>query len=352
MIARGFRSLFRAFGRSTFKVSENGWFQGLGGRYVNSADFDREIIQRDIVNGADDWDTHEKFWNLLKVTQKSDHSWVRLLREICDVECFVVNPREGDDFYVRDDDNNALPLLLTLDPGVGLKAVVHKQYDIRNVEFFERILEENNFRTDGKRVTLVDIGANIGLFSRQCLARMGREIESVHAYEPNKGIFHILEANLNNISHASLHNSGLGETDATAKLFVDGRHPSSSSLLSEAVPDDFYQVVEQNVDVQDVKQASECWLRDECKIFYKSDTQGYDELIAARLGVDFFKNVAGAIIEVFPSNEDREIDEKFIEIIEDFKFRADLLFPDNLMSSQHVIKYIKSGVGFDLILWN
>lgn len=78
--------------------------------------------------------------------------------------------------------------------------------------------------------TIVDIGANIGLFS--ALARLRFPNATIQAYEPNPDTFRMAEQNLKGI--ATIYNSGVWATDGVARIHMRG----SSPLGNQVIPDE------------------------------------------------------------------------------------------------------------------
>ena len=181
---------------------------------------------------------------------------------------------------------------------------------------------------------------------------MNESIHSIYAYEPSEKIFSFLKKNLDGLSKAHVYNSGIGAVAEQAKFYVDDRHPSSSSLVKDALPEEFYIVEEQLVDIKEASNESKKWTDEGTEIFYKSDTQGYDITIAANLGISLFEKVAGAIIEIYPKLEEQQKNmNEFMEIFNSFENRGVFENPKHKLSQQDFSDLVRSGKGFDLLLW-
>lgn len=307
----------------------------------------RDELQRQILS-EDSLDARVKFWNLMKRTQNSDRSWLRFLNEVCSVSYVTVSPEKSSTLYIKDDSGSPVPLHLLLDPGVGLKTLITKEYDPENVEFFYSQATKHQ----NSPITIIDIGANIGLFSRQCIAKFGNRLEVLYAYEPDPAIFPVLKQNLSKIENVKLINSGIGDKAGELDFFIDTKHPSSSSLLKSSLPEEFYNVNKTTVNVLEANEEAIKWMSHNGVLLYKSDTQGYDLNIAVALGVTFFEKIDAALIEIFPYSDymDSLLD-KFKLIVDLFPNKASLQNPNKLLNTEQTLMEIKSGVGFDLILW-
>jgi FkbM family methyltransferase len=150
----------------------------------------------------------------------------------------------------------------------------------------------------GKNHILLDIGANIGMFSRQA----AREIPSVNAMicvEPDPENFAALRVNVAGTPEqpAKLFNVALGNADATEILFRDNANIGNFSLNPHAVTGRAHGGC--YVDVK----ATASWMREHLEgtgaIIWKSDTQGYDELIISETPEDIWGRVEVAIIEMW-----------------------------------------------------
>jgi FkbM family methyltransferase len=82
--------------------------------------------------------------------------------------------------------------------------------------------------------TFIDIGANIGQHSMYAAALVG-ETGSVHAFEPIPAIYRQVQDSIKE-NHfekiVTLHNTALGDTDTTEKLFVS-KNVGGSSLVND-----------------------------------------------------------------------------------------------------------------------
>jgi len=104
--------------------------------------------------------------------------------------------------------------------------------------------------------TYVDVGANIGQFVMSA-SRHLNEYGRIYAFEPNKEVFPVLEANAYMMRtrgdlkcEVYLHPEALGPQDGTAELFIPIHHAGRSTLSSGALSDvDASQVRTQRVSV-------------------------------------------------------------------------------------------------------
>jgi FkbM family methyltransferase len=68
-------------------------------------------------------------------------------------------------------------------------------------------------------MTVADVGANIGIYTRFFAAQLGGH-GRVHAFEPGPANFKHLQKNTRRLSNASLNHAAVGEHNGTIKLFI------------------------------------------------------------------------------------------------------------------------------------
>ena len=146
--------------------------------------------------------------------------------------------------------------------------------------------------------TLIDIGANIGLFTRQFLnAFVG--IASAYCIEPDGENFRALRDNLKGYRHGRLHffNIALGSADGDAPFYRDGDNCGNYSLIPDAMRDRPFETTTARV------AAAGPWLEatlaGKGRIVWKSDTQGCDELIVGQVPWSVWRRVDVALIELW-----------------------------------------------------
>lgn len=198
---------------------------------------------------------------------------------------------------------------------------------------------------------VLDVGANIGLFSRQVLTSF-RNIARCVCVEPDPENFSYLELNLQNFaSKATLINGALGATSARQEFYRDKENFGNYSLQVDSVRDRAHEVI--RVDVlatADWAASIEASLGTD-RIIWKSDTQGFDELIVSLMPARIWNRVAFAIIELFKIDKpwfDRDV---FAERIDRFPNKS--IGPTTPATTAEVLDFL-SGSDFghdDLYLW-
>lgn len=168
--------------------------------------------------------------------------------------------------------------------------LVNHHWEVEQLLFTRKAMEQH------LAVTVVDVGANIGLFSRQVLGWLNN-IRHLYAYEPEPENFDCLLHNLGCFTHFTAEMVGLADRDGSTVLHMDMRNCGNNSLVSDELAG-AWQKSSIEVKIRDIATESRRWLEHGLPIFYKSDTQGYDELLASLLPDDVRASLIGGIIEI------------------------------------------------------
>jgi FkbM family methyltransferase len=242
-------------------------------------------------------------------------------------------PLSTSPLHLRDDIGNPISVHLPSDNVIGRSALSDKYWDISKPRFVDQLV-----RSAGDRFCLVDVGANVGLFSRQCLT-LSPAIASLYAYEPHPVNFSLLTRNLQGIDRVQLSNFGLGNVTSTLDLYADSKNAGNYSLHLDAMPPSFSKL---SVNIVRASDEEPKWLQHGIPIIYKSDTQGFDETIATSLSADFWSNVRGGIFELWRI-EGKEYDkESFARILDRFANKVFEKHPNQNVTSAAIMRYLDS----------
>jgi|RhiMetdeSRZDD1v2_1073273.scaffolds.fasta_scaffold18841_3 FkbM family methyltransferase len=150
--------------------------------------------------------------------------------------------------------------------------------------------------------SIIDVGANVGLFSRQLLEsckKQGLAIKKIICVEPDKKNFECLKHNLQKYSETLscvLYNIALSSTNEIKPLFRDMSNSGNYSLLPQAM----HQLYPYSQEMVEVRDAHDFFnVDEEAQIIYKSDTQGADVEIVGRLPRKLWDQVHIAVIELW-----------------------------------------------------
>ena len=253
---------------------------------------------------------------------------------------------------VQDDTENKYPLKLHVDPVILLMVMSsdNMSYDQDKIEYFKSILESNQ---SSQKAVFVDIGANVGLSTRQLLCTLGDQIEHVYCYEPDPDNFRLLSSNLANFSDSkvTLSNAGLGAGDTTLTLYRDRANSGNYSLnLSMIDPPS-----QENDDIKDqlpveiicAEKESQKWTTHGLPIILKCDTQGYDETIISSLPTSLWSaNVLGGVMEISQCKDKNYDLKRFESFLNNCHFKSFDLSSRTSLPTSDIIDYSKiSGSG-------
>lgn len=168
--------------------------------------------------------------------------------------------------------------------------------------------------------TVVDIGANVGLFSRQFILAF-KGVRRCLCVEPDSRNFEAMRANLAPFVELdlTLFPFALASASGQATLFRDRDNIGNFSLNPDAMRNrQFDQAEVPVIDAQD-------WARQHLagseRIILKTDTQGMDETIATRIPLDVWRRVRFACIEIWRIEKPAFDQRLFREIVESFPYR-------------------------------
>jgi len=165
--------------------------------------------------------------------------------------------------------------------------------------------------------SFIDVGANIGLMSRQIL-NTGIKINSIFCFEPEINNFLLLKKNVGFFKESFFFNFALGSTNKDkAKLYLDSLNKGNYSLSKQNIKREYcnIKIISANTIIKKIIRNNRV-----NNIIYKSDTQGKDIEIFLSLDSDILKKIKIICIEISNFNFDK-ID--FLSKILEFKIIYD-----------------------------
>ena len=269
---------------------------------------------------------------------------LRILRGYYGARSIEVRHDETSPLYLPNPDGSSRSLYVPCDSGISFLTLLNKSYELGKVLFFEQLAGRLP-----AGATLIDIGANVGLFSRQCARRIG-VLRHILCYEPHPENFELLTRNLGGIPGITLMNKGLGHEDARAVFYEDPSNAGNYSLNVHAMPENYRQTV---VDILTASSQEEAWLAPGLPLLYKSDTQGFDEIIATALSDRVWSEVAGGSFELWRL-ADKVFDRtRFAQILDFFPNKAFESAPDTRVTTEQVMIFLdgQDNQAADLLFW-
>jgi FkbM family methyltransferase len=202
-------------------------------------------------------------------------------------------------------------LILPLDEIITPRIFKNEQWDYFIIEFIKKNIKyKNNY--------FFDIGANVGLISRQ-LQKLDLNIKNYFCFEPEKNNFDILSKNLIN-KKTYLYNFGLASKNKKTKIFVNKLNKSDNSIYINN-----YEGTKKNLSKIILKDSNIVFKKiiDDKKInhiIYKSDTQGMDEEIFLNLDYEILDKIYLLILEISNFKFILKNLDKFLNKLENFRF--------------------------------
>lgn len=285
--------------------------------------------------------------DILKAFEGSLALTLKIMEEHFRVRSLVVEPDSTSPFFLLNDFSESNNLYLPVDRVIGRSALINKSWDIGKQKFISEVTKSNKVP-----LTLIDIGANIGLFSRQCLSSIAN-ISNAYLFEPHPFNFSLLRKNFNGVERVFLNNFALGPTSGSLNFYLDGENAGNYSFNKNAMPINFKEIVvpvhsanEQISKILNVNSGN--------RFIYKSDTQGYDELISTSIPLDFWDSVHCAIFELWRLKDKNYIQDDFVMVLDKFKNKVFEKNPTKQVCSSEVLAYLNAEDKRydDLLLWN
>jgi FkbM family methyltransferase len=179
-------------------------------------------------------------------------------------------------------------LFLLFDNIITPKVLLHGYWDVFVINFIKENTKKNN------NYYFVDIGSHIGLITRQ-VANLNIKIKKFFCFEPLKLHFNLLKKNCSFIKKINFYNYAIGVKKDKKKIYTNKLNSGNSSLIK--INKSQYQytlVLEANTVLKKIIKTN--YIKK--NIIYKSDVEGYDEMIFLSLEENIIKKIDIAILEI------------------------------------------------------
>ena len=160
-----------------------------------------------------------------------------------------------------------------------------------------------DLKKKSRNITLLDLGANIGLISLQVINDLKFSIELI-AVEPLPQHISALERNLKPISRTNdviILPVALGLESKMEYIHKQNTNSGNTSLIARVVPID--QVSKVRIQMLDTEEFASKYLASDSNFVIKSDLQGFDAKVLARLGKEIWEKTYAASVEVWALTE-------------------------------------------------
>jgi FkbM family methyltransferase len=264
---------------------------------------------------------------------------IRLCRDWFGLKNLEFVPRSGSPLRAQGAEAASSTVKLVADYLMCPIVLGRHQWQIEELDFAKRACIGN------EPITLVDIGANMGLFSRQLLVSIPT-ISKVFAYEPEPQNFASLVHNLKPFTDKVLTiQAAISNSSGQTEFYLDPTNSGNFSLAIGAMPPNYSKI---NVESRNAAVECTAWTETKQRIFYKSDTEGLDEQVMAAIRPDIWQDVFAGIIEIWNIKKPAFDIAAFAAVLDHFPNKIFLANADNKVSEARVstadvINYIGSG---------
>lgn len=205
-------------------------------------------------------------------------------------------------------------IVLPIDATILPEVIATGGWETEIVSIFASKIRDASERFGAGR--LIDVGANCGLATRQLFHLCPGALRDALCIEPHPRNFGCLERNLKGFP-VRLENIALGDENGVKSFYEDKYNHGNYSLVKSSVPGGVRTTTQVNV-----RNVSDFFLQfDESidPIYWKSDTQGYDQLIVSLVPDHVWSTVCVALIEIRPLSLGPKVDEsRFISKFDQF----------------------------------
>jgi FkbM family methyltransferase len=263
---------------------------------------------------------------------------IRLCRDWFGLSSLEFTPRDGSPLKVVVESLGTAPTVKLVADYLMCPIVLGRhRWQIEELNFAKRVC------LGTEPITLIDVGANMGLFSRQLLIAIPA-ITKVVSYEPEPANFACMVHNLKPFGdRVTMIEAAISDRAGQMEFYLDPTNNGNFSLAVDAMPPGFSKIT---VEVRDVGTESAAWSGE--RIFYKSDTEGLDEQVAAAIPPDIWQRVFAGVMEIWPIKKPAVDTASFAAILDRFPNKAFLANADTKVSetavtTADVLKYMASG---------
>lgn len=200
-------------------------------------------------------------------------------------------------------------------------------------------------KNKANQFSFIDLGSNIGLITRQLYLKKP-DIKNFHCIEPEKENYNILLNNLDSFKNVHTYNFALtNQKSGIKKMYLDKNNFGNFSLLKNSNKNTTY-INALNASIFFNKIISKHKIN---KIIYKSDTQGFDEIIILSLSKKILDKIDIMILEISNFNYLKKNILQFFDLIEAYNVKENEI--GKTINKEKIRKMINSEVEFNLLLY-
>jgi FkbM family methyltransferase len=256
-------------------------------------------------------------------------------------------PAQGTQLYAERN-GEPWPVCVRCDSWMGAYIAVEHRWEEEKTMFFTEV--QRKFADSG-RVTLIDIGANVGLFARSCVTRATSRV-NLYCYEPDQINHSLLRRNLGFTSDKNLKQAAITIHPGMIKLHIDasntGNHSLNKNSLAESAEN--YQYVQGLSIVEE----SHIWTQHSGYIFFKADTQGYDEMIVASASEELWEKTKAGVMEIRRIAGKNYDEDRFAKMLDKYPNKVTDKKPGINLTTKSIIEFAKGPSDYrdvDILFW-
>jgi FkbM family methyltransferase len=260
---------------------------------------------------------------------------IHLCRDWYGLKSLEFKPRDGSP--LQDPTNSSVRLVA--DSLMCPTSLGRHRWQIEELEFAKRVC------IGREPITLIDIGANMGLFSRQLLIAIPA-IAKVYAYEPERENFTCLSHNLAPFDCEKIMiEAAISDNSGEAEFYIDPTNSGNYSLAASAMPPSYAKIIVKTLNASTEWAA---WVEGQNRIFYKSDTEGLDEWVTTLIRPQFWPRVFAGMIELWNIAKKPSLDSAALSLMlnsfpnKAFLANADTKVSEVRVSTVDIFNYINS----------
>jgi FkbM family methyltransferase len=237
-------------------------------------------------------------------------------------------------------------ILLPFDQVMFPATIAENGWALETLEFLEKMVDP------ACSYVALDIGANVGLFTRQVALRFPNLMQ-FFCVEAEPGNFRALQYNVSGLrDRVKLWNVALSDADGPMRFFRDKDNIGNYSLNDDAMRGRQFDSITVQAVATDQWMAAHVRLEPGDRVVWKSDTQGYDELIISLTPLEIWDKVDFAIVELWRIRKPNFDRTAFRRRIDMFRYKS--IGSGNCSTTNEILEYLTGDdwCHSDLYLWH
>ena len=224
---------------------------------------------------------------------------------------------------------------IPIDGVIAPYVLLNKQWQPEELEFIRSSMTD-----PARRYFLIDVGANVGLVTRQILQNVP-QVTGALCFEPHPVNFRLLVNNVAHLKQCSVVNLALGSRAGSLDFHLDLDNAGNCSLNPDAMRGRRFRTISVQVATASQDEILRRIPSDvpHDALIWKSDTQGFDESIVTMLPDSFWRRVEIGVMEVWRIEKPKIDYGRFEAILGSFRSRFFSSDPGRNLSPREIVQY-------------